>query len=36
MFIWQMVLVALGMLVIILIIGIAAIAAKSILAELRK
>lgn len=36
MFIWQMVLVALGMLAIILIIGIAAIAVKSILAELRK
>ncbi|EPU68794.1 hypothetical protein SAG0308_05785 [Streptococcus agalactiae GB00084] len=36
MFIWQMVLVALGVLVLILIIGIAAIAVKSIIAELKK
>lgn len=36
MFIWQTVLVALGMLVLILIIGIAAIAVKSIIAELKK
>ncbi|WP_032463330.1 hypothetical protein [Streptococcus pyogenes] len=36
MFIWQMVLVALGVLVLILIVGIAAIAVKSIIAELKK
>lgn len=36
MFIWRMVLVALGVLVLILIIGIAAIAVKSIIAEVKK
>lgn len=36
MFIWQMVLVALGVLVLILIVGIAAIAVKSIIAEFKK
>lgn len=36
MFIWRMVLVALGVLVLILIIGIAAIAVKSIISEVKK
>ncbi|HEN6582089.1 TPA: hypothetical protein U7G66_001037 [Streptococcus agalactiae] len=36
MFIWRMVLVALGVLVLILIIGIAVIAVKSIIAEVKK
>lgn len=36
MFIWQMILVALGMLALVLIVGIAAIAVKSIIAELKK
>lgn len=36
MFIWQMILDALGMLALVLIVGVAAIAVKSIIAELKK
>ncbi len=36
MFIWQMILDALGILALVLIVGVAAIAVKSIIAELKK